>query len=248
MSLASFFAEITPYLLGQRDPEEATRRLYGDGDAAESLDAQRLAIYRRFCAVRRRDILQGVYPYCHAAIEKRAGEPGWLSIVERYYVAHPLHHYEFNQNGCHFPQFVATLTEAGELPPFVAELADFEWWEWLTATRLDEPSDAAPHRGPLRLHTSVDLRPYGHDLITWIDDDDREPEAPARRDSVVLFYRDRELSHQRERATGLTMLVIKAVVEEVALDGALAAQLGLPRETLQEAVAALRESGVLLGE
>ena len=74
------------------------------------------------------------------------------------------------------------------------------------------------------------------------------PEAPAQRDSIVLFYRDRELARQRESATGLTMLIIKAVVEAVPLDEKLATQLGLPLKALKAEVAELREKGVLLGK
>lgn len=246
MSLARFFDEIGPYLLGQRDHDEATQRLYGD--AAKGLDAERLSIYGRFCRIHRREILESVYPYCHETLIKLRGEEGWWSIVERYYVAHPMHHFEFNQNGIYFTQFVPSLVASGELPPFLSELADFEWWEWLTDGRLDEPGDADLERGPLRLHSSVDLRPYGHDLISWIDDDERASEGPERRDNVVLFYRNRELRPQREAATGLQMLIIKAVVEEVPLDAGLAKQLGIPHEALTQAVTELREAGVLLGE
>lgn len=245
MSLANFFAEIGPFLLGQRDHDETTRRMYGD--AASGLDAERLAIYGRFCGIHRREILQSVYPYCHETVVKLQGEAGWRAIVERYYVAHPMHHFEYNQNGIYFTQFVPTLVESGELPPFLSELADFEWWEWLTDGRFDEPSDAEPDRGPLRLHSTVDLRPYSHDLISWIDDDERESAAPKRRDNVVLFYRNRELLPRREAATGLNMLIIKAIVEEVALDAGLATQLGMAHEALMQAVSALREAGVLLG-
>jgi hypothetical protein len=248
MNLTAFFAEIGPYLLGQRSHDETARRLYGDGDGAAGREAERLSIYGRFCGIHRREILESVYPYSHEATTALRGEAGWLSIVERYYVAHPMHHFEFNQNGIHFAQFVPTLVASGELPPFLSELADFEWWEWLTDGRLDEPADAEPEKGPLRLHSSVDLRPYGHDLITWIDDDEREPEAPSSRDNVVLFYRDPQLVPRRAAASGLDMLIIKAVVEEVPLDATLARQLGLPLEALQQAVFALREKGVLLGE
>lgn len=246
MTLSSFFDEISPFLLGQRDHDETARRLFGD--AATGIDAERLAIYGRFCGIHRREILQSVYPYTHETIVKLRGDDGWLSIVERYYLAHPMHHFEYNQNGIFFTQFLPTLVDAGELPSFVAELADFEWWEWLTDNRLDEPGDADVDSGPLRLHATVDLRPYGHDLISWIDDDDRESAEPEQRDNVVLFYRNRELLPKRELATGLDMLIIKAVVEEVALDAALATQLGMPHEVLMSAVATLREKGVLLGE
>jgi hypothetical protein len=245
MSLENFFEQIGPYLLGQRAHEDTVQQLYGD--AATGIDAQRLAIYGRFCRNHRRATLAGIFPYCQAVLIRRCGESGWQSIVERYFVAHPMHHFELNQNAIHFPAFISTLYDSDGLPQFIGELADFEWWEWLTESRFDEPTDADPDKGPLRLHSSVDLRPYAHDLIEWIDIDEREPEAPAQRDSVVLFYRDRELARQRESATGLTMLIIKAVVEAVPLDEKLATQLGLPLKALKAEVAELREKGVLLG-
>jgi hypothetical protein len=241
--LADFFATLGPYLLGLKGHDDTVARLYGD--APPPRDAARLAIYADFCRAHRRDALDSVFSHCLEAANRRCGAALWPTVVERYFVAHPMRHFEMSRNGEHFPDFIAGLVAAGELPPFLAELADFEWWEYLTAIRPDEPDDG--EGGPLRLHSSVDLRPYKHDLITWIDGDDREPEAPAVRDIVVLFYRDRQLAPRRESANGLTLLIAKAIFEAVPLDEKLAALLQLEPAALRAAVAALRERGVILG-
>lgn len=246
MRLARFYEEIGPYLLGQRDHDETVRRLYGP-DAAGP-DPERLRIYGRFCRIHRHEVLELMFLHCRAALSRHFGAAAWDRLVPRYFAAHPMHHFELNQNGIHFPAFLAGLVEAGELPAYYAELADFEWWEWLTDTALDDPADATPDEGSLRLHSAVELRPYTHDLVGWIDDDNCEAAAPPRRDIVVLFYRDRELRPRRERAAGLSMLIIKAVVESVPLDRALAARLEISPKKLSAAVKGLQKSGILLGK
>lgn len=243
MSLSDFFEKIGPYLLAKRDHQDVVLRLYGE--SPPPVDAQRLRIYQRFCAYHRHEVLDSIFAYSRAAILAHAGEAGWDDIVARYFVAHPMHYFELNQNGEFFPAFVADLVAAQELPAFLGELADFEWWEWLTDTLLDDPADTAP--GPLRLHSTVELRPYTYDFIEWIDEDNRQSPQPAKRDGVALFWRNSQLKRRREWASRTEMLIIKAVVESIALDDELAGRLSIAKAALDETVADLHTAGILLG-
>jgi hypothetical protein len=249
VKLAEFFGHIGPYLLGQREHDETIAHLYGAAAATpggpRALDAERLAIYARFCRIHRQEAVDSVFAYCRAAVCQSAGEAAWESLVERYFVAHPMHHFELNQNGEHFPEFLSGLCASGELPAFLAELADFEWCEWLTDSQPD--ADDGEDAGPLRLHKTVDLRPYSYDLVAWIDDDEREPAAPGPGECVVLFFRDRELAARRRIASPLELYIVKAVFESVPLDAALAQTLGIEKPQLDAAVAELHEAGVLIG-
>jgi hypothetical protein len=58
----------------------------------------------------------------------------------------------------------------------------------------------------------VELRPYGYDLVGWLDAEARAP-APERRDVVVLFWRTPTLRARRALASPRELWVLKAVSE-----------------------------------
>lgn len=256
MKLPEFYDKVGPYLLGQRAHAQTVDALYGEAaGAARRTDAERLRIYGEFCQQHRLDALGLNFIHCRAAVLRRCGAAGWEALVDRYFRAHPMHHFELNRNGAHFPAFVAALCEdpetAGDLPACLPALADFEWWEWLVFTAPDDPQDVEPDSGPLRLCSTVEMRPYPYDFVRWIDDfagSGERPAEPVAEDTVVLFWRDRSLSLRRALAYPLEMMVIKAVIEAVPLDSALAATLGIPLKQLRAAVADLHKAGVLLGK
>lgn len=259
-SLRPFFDIVGPFLLGKASHEETVQRLYGDEATGRARsDAQRLAIYGRFCRIHRHQALT-VFPATRAAFVDALGEPAWDSLVERYFVTHPMHHFELNQNGEYLPQFLAALLAADDapaLPPFLAELADFEWAEWQTRIAPDDandadeanasdPSDAT--RGPLRVGSTVDLRPYHHDFVGWLDTDPSErPAAPEAREALVIFWRDRSLASRRDLALPKELVILKALLQDIALDEALATQVGLPFATLTATLADLHAAGIVRG-
>jgi hypothetical protein len=182
----------------------------------------------------------------------RHGAAAWTELTEAYFRAHPMHHFELNRNAEYFADFLAAETEADDQPPFLAALADLEWWDWLVFVAPDDPSDAEPDNGPLRLGSTVELRPYDWDLLSWLAEPDAvdasEAVDPEPTPNVVLFWRDRDLDSRREPATPLEMMIIKAVVESVSLDDELAARLNVPLESLTETAADLHSAGILLGD
>ena len=253
MRLDEFYGHVGPFLLGQRSHEETVRLLYGSRSELspqQAQDAKRLEIYGQFCQIHRQESLELVFQYCHQAVEAHSGLDAWRKLVEAYFICHPMSHFELAQNGRHFPTFLAEHCEDAGLPGFLRELADFEWWEFQTNGQPDDPADATPAAGPLRLHSTVELRPYSHALVSWIDDDRRQSEAPAAGENLVIFWRAPapELMPRREVATPLEVMIIKAVVEEVPLDLVLAAQLRVSLGELTETVADLLEAGILIGE
>jgi hypothetical protein len=246
MKLADFYARIAPYLLGKIDHDAVVPALWGDSPPAR--DADRLRIYGRFCQQHRQETIDGLFPACRSVVVAAAGEESWYALIEEYFFAHPMHHFELNRNGEHFAEFLAT-PGAADLPPFLPALADLEWWDWQTTVAPDEQSDAEPADGALRLHSSVELRPYDYDLITWLDEypAPERPPAPEPEQTVVVFWRDRELDSRRELASPLELMIIKAVVESVPLSGELAARLAVSPAELAEKVADLQEARILLG-
>ncbi len=196
MKLADFYAAIGPFLEGRVTREEAARALYGETD---STDARRIAIYGRFCQNHRFEALDLLYAWT-----RRAAGDGWAALVEEYFRAHRMHHVEINENGDRFPGFLVERA-----PRWVAELADLEWWFWRTDVAPDAPEDRAP--GPLRLASTVEIRPYHFDLLGWAREE--RIGAPAPRDALVVFWRDRDGDPRMEYATAEELVVLKAVHE-----------------------------------
>lgn len=250
MKLADFYDRIAPFLLGEISHQEVVPALWGNNPP--KVDAARLRIYGRFCFNHRAETLEGIFTACRAAVLASLDESAWTQLIEDYFRAHPMHHFELNRNGEFFADYLGgnpRPPESGSWPPFLAALADLEWWEWQASSAPNDPSDAEPDQGPLRLSSTVELRPYEWDFITWLDDytDDDRPEAPEAESTVVLFWRDRNLHGRRELASQLEMLIIKAIMEEVPLDAELASRLQIAPADLAETVADLRSAAVILG-
>jgi hypothetical protein len=208
MKLAHFFETIAPYLEGRAAFEPTTRALYGDAPPDE---AKRLRIYERFCRAHRQTATGGVHQVTKALVVEQAGRERWDALVEAYFVAHPMQHVEINENGA---QLAAFLAARDDVPKLWSQLADFEWWEWQTAIAPDAESDQAPDEGPLRLASTVELRPYAWDLVPWCNaDETTRPAEPAQREVLVLFWRTREGNGRRANATHDELLVLKAISE-----------------------------------
>ncbi len=248
MKMTEFYDRIAPFLLGEITHDAVVPALWGSNPPVP--DAARLAIYGRFCQAHRAETLDGIFTTCRRVVVAHGGEAAWTALIEAYFCAHPMHHFELNRNAEHFADFLAADADAG-WPPFLVALADVEWWEWQVYSAADDPSDAAPDDGELRLGSTVELRPYDWDLLSWLDAQDDEATAPAAPDAapiVVLFWRDRDLDSRREPATPLDLMIIKAVVELIPLDAALATRLNVPVNTLAETTAELHRAGILLGD
>ena len=248
MKLDAFYAAIGPFLLGDIDHAAGVRALYGcdggrdgdcNGDGQGGVDAERLRIYGAFCRTHRHEALS-VYGHCEAAMIHHLGRAAWDDLVDRYFRAHPMRNWELNANGMHLPEFLAK--HGVDRLPFLAELADFEWWEWQTQVAPDAPEEKDPDRGPLRLGDTVELRQYSHDFLDWLDERDAKTDMasaglPERGEHLVLFWRDRDDDLRREPASPEELLVLRLVSEG-----------GKIPEDLRETVDDLFAAGILLGE
>ena len=251
MKLSEFYDRIAPFLLGELAHDQVVPALWGS--APPQPDAARLRLYGRFCQTHRAEALDGLFTACRRVVVGHAGEAAWTALIEAYFHAHPMHHFELNRNAEHFADFLAADSASAARWPFLAALADLEWWEWQVMSALDDPGDADPDTGALRLGSTVELRPYDWDLLRWLDEapevaETEPPADPEPAPTVVLFWRDRDLDGRREGVTPLELLVIKAVVESLPLDDALAVRLAVPLATLTETAVDLHAAGVILGD
>jgi hypothetical protein len=249
--LAEFFAAVGPFLEGRVDEETAARALYGDAaEGSEGARARRarLGLYGRFCRLHRHSVLESVYHQTRATALRLGGEAGWDALVEDYFRDHPMRHFELNANGAGLPGFLVEYARGRGWPDYLAELADLEWWWWQMLIAADDPEDdeASVEGRRLRLASTAELRPYRHDLVSWLDaGEEPASEGPAARATIVLFWRDRDLDARRENATQIELLVLKAVSE-----GRFPAALieaGLPQGDVMATLADLSRAGVILG-
>jgi hypothetical protein len=231
MSLNRFFESIAPVLLGASSAQERASAL--------QVDARRLAIYERFCRSHRFEAIESIFPHCCAAVP--AAE--WPALVEAYFRRHPMQHVELNTNAAKWPEFLASEVASRALPGWLPELADFEWWEWQTIIAPNESDDGAS--GPLRIASSVELRPYQYDFIDWIEND-RSGE-PAAAQTFVLFWLDPDLTLRREKASQVELLLLKSVATGEALTKPLLKELGVSQQEINATLLDLREAGILRG-
>jgi len=239
MSLERFIRQITPMLLGRVGPEETAGVLWGPRPPQP--DARRLALYARFCRGHRFDAVDHVYGEVRAAVVARGGEQAWEGLVEGYFAAHPMRSVELNENGSLFPEHLRDALPPG-LPAWLPELADLEGWSWRTYVAGDAESDRTGNRGPARLASTVELRSYQHDLVSWLDSEGERPNGPARKPVTVLFWRDSQLRARRELASVDELRVLKCVWQ-----GAPLAESGLAPASSAAIVEDLRAAGIVLG-
>ena len=239
MKLADFFGTITPFLAGHASHDEATRTLYPA--QPEGRDARRLAVYGRICRGHRFEVLEKLYPHCWREVRERHGEAAWEALVEDYFRAHPMNVFELNANGAHLPGFLARDAAEKGLPAWLAELADLEWWEWEV---LVAPDREVPGPRPC-LAPTVELRPYAHDLVGWLDADARA-EAPEEAETLVLFWREGD-QFRRENVSPVELWVLKALHEGLGLEALAAQAEGVTLEELESTLEDLTAAGIVLG-
>lgn len=243
MKLRDLFDTLTPLFTGQHSHEQTARALYGAPGGHPGQEAWRLALYGRLVRGHRFEVLEKLYPHCARVVRERLGGPAWEALVEAYFQAHPMRRFELNSNGAQLSEFLTRYAPEQGLPAWLPELADLEWWEWEVLVAPDaEASASRPCLVP-----TVELRPYSHDLVGWLDTEASErAEEPEPREGLVIFWRH-EGGFRRENVDPLRLLVIKAVHEGHTLEE-VAEEVGVEVEPLEEARAELVAEGILLVE
>lgn len=248
MKLERFYAVVGPYLEGKAPLVPTQAALYG---GPSSVDAQRLPIYARLVKGHRADAAGAVHPTVRAVVEREAGAHGWEALYEAYFTAHPMRHVELNENAAQLAEFLGHGEAVGSgyaaragLPRWLGALADFEWWEWQTRIAPSVAEDDAPRAGPLRLASTVELRPYAWDLVGWMDAEvEARPAAPAAGQALVLFWRSPALVERRANTDAVELAVLKAVVEGQGLRAPSGVDAGRWAATVED----LRAAGIVLG-
>lgn len=243
-TLPAFFDAMRPFLLGQTDVErvEASCGPSPSGSA-------RLAFYRRLVRDDHTGVLDKLYPFTR----RRVSEADWRRLGDAYLVDHVPDHWEMNRLGAMFPAWLAERLghsgkklEAGErLPPYLAELAEYEWTEFSTYTH--PAPDPTPHAGdgPFALNPTADVRQLRFDVPRWVADG-MPGEGPERRATLVVVFRDPRTQRCRFiDGTPATLFVVQSVHH--GLDPREAArEHGLEPETVGALAADLADRGLLV--
>jgi len=100
----------------------------------EGIEPRRMTVYRELFFNNVRELLAGTFPVCRSIL----GDDGWSRLVRRFYAGHRAHTPYFLE----LPrEFVDWLAETTVDPPFLAELAHYEWVE--LALSIAEGGDVA---------------------------------------------------------------------------------------------------------
>jgi hypothetical protein len=122
-----------------RDPQGAP--------APEGVESRRMAVYRELFFNNVRDLLGGTFPVCVAIL----GADGWSALVRRFYAQHKARTPYFLELPREFVEWLGDPARAPDAtPPFLPELAHYEWVELALSIAEDaEPTVAVDPQGDL---------------------------------------------------------------------------------------------------
>lgn len=134
---------------GLRAQQFALSRHLRDPDAApapDGIEARRLAIYRDLFYNNLQGLLAGNFP----VIRKTLDDDAWHALVRAFYAGHRCRTPLFTEIGREFVRWLeAEVDEDASLPPWLPELAHYEWVELaLQISDAAAPHDVASGLGP----------------------------------------------------------------------------------------------------
>jgi hypothetical protein len=219
------------------------------------IEPGRLDVYRELFFNNVSSLLGGTFPVSRDIL----GEAGWRALVRRFYAAHRAHTPYFLELPSEFVQWLAGGGAAGDgVPPFLAELAHYEWVELALSVSDAQPDlarvDAAGDLLAGRPAVSPLAWPLAYRWPVHRLSPSFRPEAPGERPTFLVVYRDagdevRFLETDAATARLLELLDTdagatgEAALERVAAEIGAAGTAGRGAGMLE----ALRARGILLG-
>jgi hypothetical protein len=237
--LDTFFSSMSEYVFEHPgDPQPLIAQFAGWNVAPE-----RLAIYGRFVQAHVRGVLGLVY-----AGSKRASNPeDWVRWGRSYYATRPAASaYELNGAAEGFVRF---LSKQADCPPYLLELARFEWAKlqvYHSRTPLPEQVTGLVANPTLvMLEHTWQICPFFCRHQQAGAGDPVDPPEPG--DEVALIWRSPKTRLSRfQRATPRALLALKMAMESITAEEAAAAG-GVPVANVEDAVSEWTEQGLILG-
>jgi hypothetical protein len=167
-TLAGFFAEMCPFLMGEVTAEALVERL---GPSPSGI--ARLALYPKLVARQHREILDGLFPAVRAGC-RLLGDGLWNELTRDFVRANPPGHWEPNHLGQPFAEFLTARRERGpSLPTWLDELADYAWIRFAAAV-----ADPGPDDDGVALDCALFARRYAHDVVAFTTQVVEHPDSP----------------------------------------------------------------------
>lgn len=217
------------------------------------IEERRLQVYRELFF----NAIEGLLAAGFPVIRETLGDPAWKALVRVFYATHRSRTPLFTKIAAEFVAFVETHADEAELPPWLAELAHYEWVE--QALFISDEL-APPHDPDGDLLDGVPLlSPLALPLVyRWSVTDiapARVPEAPPTQLTTLLVHRDASHQVHFARITPLAYRLLAALRETMATGRehltALAAEAGMDPDGIQSEglllLQQLRAQGVVLG-
>lgn len=234
-----------------RDPERTA--------APEGIEDRRMAIYRELIYNNIEGFISGGFP----VLRRLYTDSDWHDLVRQFLVHHRSQTPYFLEIAEEFLQFIGSdaFRPRDVDPPFMNELAHYEWVELALSVAPDEaPPEGLDPNGDLMTQPPA-LSPLAWNLVyQWPVQrlgPDCRPETPPDTPTHIVVYRDRRDEVRFVSVAPLTSALLQLVEAHPGASGgelclALAEHLEHPDpEQLQragvEALESLREKGILLG-
>lgn len=236
--------ELTRHL---RDPQRA--------QAPADIEDRRLAIYRDLLFNNIENLLGGNFP----VIRKTLGQTRWLALVRDFYRDHRSQTPLFPEIAREFLRYLESFPQLD--PPFLGELAHYEWVE--LALQISEASieDVAhePHGDLLdgRPALSPLAWPLAYQWPVQRLGPQFQPEAPPAVPTLLLLRRQADGNVRFSELSPLAFRLLDRLTEHRGLSGreqlqALAQEAGVPADDAfiaqgRQLLEQMRTSGVILG-
>ncbi|UZW62559.1 HvfC family RiPP maturation protein [Lysobacter enzymogenes] len=190
--------------------------------APSGIEDRRLAIYRELLFNNIASLLSGNFP----AIERILGEQRWERLVRDFYRDHRCHTPLFAEIAREFQRYLQDLDEHepdGLDPPFLLELAHYEWVELaLQLSEAQAPHDDAGHDGADLLDRAPRLSPLAWPLAyAWPVHrlgPDYQPAQPPPAPTLLLLRREADGEVRFSELSPLAFRLLQRLEESPQLD------------------------------
>ena len=217
------------------------------------IEERRLQVYRELFFSSIEELLSAGFP----VIRQTLGDPAWKALVRVFYAIHRSRTPLFTEIAAEFVAFIEIHAEESGFPPWLPELAHYEWVE--QALFLSD-AQAPPHDPEGDLLDGVPiLSPLALPLAyRWPVTDiapTRVPDVPPAGPTTLLVHRDAGHQVHFARIAPLTYRILAALRTTVATGrehlAALAVEAGMDPDGIQSQglllLQQLRAQGVVLG-
>ncbi|MDR6927615.1 MULTISPECIES: putative DNA-binding domain-containing protein [Pseudomonas] len=238
MDKPSLFEQQTTLGRYLRDPEHCAPPV--------EMDSSRAQVYRDLIFANLSTLLSGTFP----VLIKILGDEQWRSLVRIFLRDYRAHTPKFGEIAQEFVEFLATDPQAlskGTWPPFMVELAHYEWVEM--ALQQSDAEPLAPSDGALILARPLQVSPLAWPLAYgWpvqLVGPDFQPETAPALPTLLLVRRAEDWSVKFSELSPLAWRLLQRIEEFPELNGH--AQLeGLAVEAGASGSAEFMDSGAAL--